>query len=86
MPYENNNISREKTFTVKVALCQNNGTKDNPNWVRVPEWAKPIRQENGGFMYATSKGPVFCSYRMIGQFNIFDEVQKLNGFKNTKKK
>jgi hypothetical protein len=87
MPYDNNqSLSREKTFTVRVALCQNNGTKDNPRWVPVPSWAKPIRQERGGFAYLSAQGPVFCSYRMLGQFNIFDEIQKLNGFKNTKKK
>jgi hypothetical protein len=86
MPYENSNIVREKTFTVKVVLCQNNGTKESPKWIPVPSWVKPIRQERGGFAYLSAQGPVFCSYRMIGNFNLFDEVQKLNGFKNTKKK
>jgi hypothetical protein len=83
---EHGTVNREKTFTVRVVLCQNSGTKESPKWIPVPSWAKPIRQERGGFAYVTAQGPVFCSYRMIGQFNIFEEIQKLNGFKDNKKK
>jgi len=87
MPYENNHgtVIREKTFTVKIMLCQNNGTKENPNWVKIPEWAKPVRQEKGGLAYLSSRGLKYCSYRQIGP-DIFKEVQKLNGFKDNKKK
>jgi len=72
----------------EITLCQNNGTKENPRWVPMPDWAEPklVKQNRGGWAYTTNNGTVYVQYRALKFIDIFKEVQKLNGFKDNKKK